>query len=92
MELEQFAAVVFVEAARALFAAGLRGVGTYGLPVIEIEQHCRALGGGFEEIFEFAEDVGADDVAFVFGDEVAVGAFIEVDVEVVEPEIGEDFV
>ena len=92
VEFEQFAAVVFVEAARALFAAGLRGVGTHGFPVIEVEQHGRALGGGLQEVFELAEDVRADDVALVFGDQVAVGALVEVDVEVVEPEIGEDFV
>ena len=92
VQFQEFAAVVFVEAARALFAARLRGIGSDGLPVVEVEQHGGTLGGGFEQVFEFAENAGADDVAFVCGDQVAVGALIEVDVEVIEPEIRQDFV
>ena len=92
VQFQQFAAVVFVEAARALLAARLRSVRAHGLPVVQVEQHRRTLGGGFQQVFELAEDVRADHVALVFGDQVAVGALIEVDVEVVEPEIGQHFV
>ncbi len=93
MEFEQFAAVVFVEAARTLLgAAELGRVGADGLPVVQIEEHGGALGCSFEQVLELAEHVGTDHVAFVFGDEVAVRALIEIDIEVVEPEIGEHFI
>ena len=36
------------------------------------------------------EDARTDDVALIFGDQVPVGAFVEINVEVVEPEIGEN--
>ena len=59
--------------------------------VVEVDQHGRAFGVGFEEVAELAPEVGADDIAVVgdFGD--AADFLFDVDVEVVVPEIGEDF-
>ena len=92
VQFQEFATVVFVEAACTLFAAHPRGIGSHGLPVVEIKQHGRTLGGCFQQILEFAQDAGANHVAFVCGDQVAIGALVEVDVEVIEPEIRQDFI
>ena len=87
VQFHQLAAVVFVQAlaASAWYRSALR------LPVIEIEQHGRALRRGEEQVFEMTEHMRADHVALVGGDHVAVRAFIEKDVEVVVPEIGQHF-
>ncbi len=92
MKFEEFAAVVFVEAAlRFAVVPGSSRSGGNGGGVIEIKEHGGALGGGEQEIVELAEDMRADGFAFVGGQQIAVCAFIGEDVEVIEPEIVEDF-
>src|SRR5207302_705132 len=65
MQLHQFARVVLVQ------AAGLRGAHALplgqrehpgGAEVVQIIEHRRASGGGFQQIAEAAEEVGPDDV------------------------------
>ena len=60
-------------------------------PVVEIEQHRRALRRGAEHVAEVAEHVRPNRVALVLGDVVARRAFAGEDVEVVEPEIDQHF-
>ena len=60
-------------------------------PVVEIEEHRRALRRRAEQVAELAEHVRSDDVALVLGQHEAVGALARVDVEVVEPEVDEHF-
>ena len=48
------------------------------------------VGSGDEEIAELAEGVFADVVALVAGGVPLVGVFADVDVEVIEPEVGHD--
>ena len=67
---------------------GLHGVRSHAQPVVEIEQHRRTLRGRDQQVFEFAESARADHVLLVVGEQHAVGAFVDEDVEVVEPEIG----
>src|SRR5665213_525195 len=92
VQLHQFAAIVFIQPLFALLTGAGVGVRTRRLPVIEIEQHGRTLRGGEKQVFEFAEYVRPDDIALVTGDHQAVRAFIDIDVEVVVPEIGEHFI
>ena len=95
VQLQQLAAVILVQATalRARSAAeSLRGSGTDRLPVIQVEQHGRAFGGGFQQVAELAQHVRADGVALVFGGQVTVGSLVHEDVEMVEPEIGQHFV
>ena len=61
------------------------------MPVVEIEEHRRALRGGAEQVAELAEHVRPDRVALVLGEQEAVAALARVDVEVVEPEVGQHF-
>ena len=60
-------------------------------PVVEVEQHRRALRGRAEQIAELAEHVRPDRLALVLGQQKPIGALARVDVEVVEPEVGEHF-
>ena len=97
MELHHFPAVVFVEAAIALLGVGIGGVdsvgervGADGEPVVEVDHHGGRLGGGEEQVAELAEGVFADGVALVGGGVPLVGVFADVDVEVIEPEVGHD--
>ena len=62
------------------------------LRVVEIEQHGRTLRGGDEQVLELTECVRADGVFEIVREERAVLVLVLVDVEVVGPEIGEDFV
>ncbi len=91
VEFHEFAAVVFVETLLLFLAGAEVRVGADRLPVVEIEEHGGALRGGEQKVFEFAEDAGADDVALVGSDHVSILPFVDIDVEVVEPEICEDF-
>src|SRR3989454_6758833 len=65
VQLEQLAGVVLVEPQRD------------ALPIIEIEQHRRALGRGDQEILEPAQRVRADHVLDVIGQQEPVGALAE---------------
>ena len=69
----------------------LRAVRIGAHPVVEVEEHRRALRGRLEQIAELAEHVRANRVALVFGEQKPGGALARVDVEVVEPEIDEHF-
>ena len=97
VELHHFPAVVLVEAAVAFLRVGVGGVdavgdgvGADGQPVVEVDHHGRAGGGGEEEVAELAEGVFADGVALVAGGVPLIGVFADVDVEVIEPEVGHD--
>src|SRR5260370_418923 len=92
-----FPGVVFVEAGVGLLRVWVGGVGFVGdgvradgQPVVEVDHHGRAGGGGEEEVAELAEGVFADGVALVAGGVPLVGIFADVDVEVIEPEVGHD--
>ena len=87
----QHAAVAAEAAPPAGAIAGEVGVGAHAQPVVQVEEHGRALGGGFQQLAELAQGARADDVALVAGDQVAVRALVEEDVEVVEPEVGHHF-
>ena len=104
VQFHQLAGVVFIEAFVAAFlevwAAGsgelgaLSGqrVGADALGVVEIGEHGGAVSYGFKQVLKVAKRAGADGVAFI-ADEV-VGhllVFAQVDVEVIEPEIGHHF-
>ena len=69
----------------------MRAVGIGAHPVVEIEEHRRTLRGCLEEVAELAEDVRPYRVPLVRRQEKPVSAFSRVDVEVVEPEINENF-
>jgi len=61
------------------------------LPVVEIEQHRRALRRRAEQIAELSEHARTDRVPLVLGDVLLRRALVGEDVEVVEPEVGHDF-
>ena len=65
--------------------------GIDALPVVQVEEHRRALGDGAEQVAEAPEDVRPDGVSLVLGEVAADRAFAGEDVEVVEPEVDEDF-
>ena len=65
--------------------------GSHALPVVQIEEHRRALRHGAEQIAEPAEDVRPDRVALVLRQVGAHRALAGEDVEVVEPEVDEHF-
>ena len=69
----------------------LPGDGIGGEPVVQEKQHRGTLGRGSQQIAEFPHGVRADRVAFIFGDEPAVGALGGENVEVVVPEIHHHF-
>ena len=87
VKFHKFAAVVFIET---LLAGALAGVRGRRLPVVEIEQHGGTLRGGQQQILKAAQHVRADRVAFITGDQISVPVFIQIDVEVVVPKIGQD--
>jgi hypothetical protein len=60
-------------------------------PVVEIEEHRRALRGRAEQVAKPAQHARTNRVALVFGEQKAIGALARVDVEMVEPEIGQHF-
>ena len=94
MQLHKLAPVVFIESGAGFTRlARIRGycgrrLRSHAQPVIEIKKHGGTLRGRDQQVFEFAESMGADDVAFISRDQVLVGVLIEVHVEMIEPEIG----
>ena len=60
-------------------------------PVVQIEEHRGALRRGLEQIAELAEDVRPDRFALVLGEHEAIGPLLRVDIEMIEPEIGQHF-
>ena len=66
----------------------LHAVGRNALPVVEIEQHGRALRRSFQQIAELAEHVRTNRIALIRGRQNPIRALVHVHVEVVEPEIG----
>ena len=98
VQLHQLAAVVLVQpsflpVARPSSGSRARtsGVRIGAHPVVEIEQHRRTLRRRFEQIAELAEDVRPDRVALVGREQESIAPLPRVDVEMVEPEIGEHF-
>ena len=93
VELEQLARVVFVEAA---LGGGLACVQPARrrrrrAPVVEVDQHRRAVGGGLEQLGETAQRVRPHDGLFVLGQERGLLVFSGEDVEMVEPEVDQLF-
>ena len=64
--------------------------GRGALPVVEIEEHRRALSRRAKQIAELAEHPRADAVALVFGKVVPHLALAHEHVEVIHPEVDED--
>ena len=60
-------------------------------PVVEIKQHRRAFRRRLEQIAKLSEHVRPDRFALVLREQKTIGPFPRVDVEVVEPEVGEHF-
>ncbi len=60
-------------------------------PVVEIEEHRRALGRRAKQVAEAAPDMRPDRLALVIGDEARGAPLAGEDVEVVEPEVDEHF-
>ena len=78
VQLEELAGEVFVR------GAGLAAA------VVEVIKHRQALHGGLQQLAEIAERVLADDIAIIRGPDGADGVVgVDVDVEVVVPEIDE---
>ena len=105
VQLHQLARVVFIQALRrlALVHSAARNrpssrarraerIRADALGVVEIEQHGRAVRHGFKQVFKFAQRVRANHVALV-ADEVVRHLLVlaQVDVEVIEPEVGHHF-
>ena len=67
------------------------GVGG-GLGIVQIEEHRGRLRGREQQILELAPDARADDVPLEGSDEDPVEALAGEDVEVVHPEVHEDFI
>src|SRR5215470_10554608 len=61
-------------------------------PVIQIEKHGRRLRCGHQQIFELAKRMRTNHIALISRQHVAVSAFIDENVEVIQPEIGHDFI
>src|SRR2546425_8592816 len=64
------------------------GVRSYAQPIIQVEEHRRALRSRDQQILEFSQRMRANHITLVAGQQVAVSAFSDKDVEVVEPEVG----
>jgi hypothetical protein len=102
VEFHQLAGVIFVEAFMDYLPGAARGgevgtlrcerVGADAAGVVEINEHGWAVRYGFKQVFKFAEGTWANGVALI-ADEVVrhLLVFAEVDVEVIEPEVGHDF-
>src|ERR1700724_375552 len=60
-------------------------------PVVEIEHHRGTLRRGYQQVFEFSEYVWTNRIALVAGQQKAVSALVDENVEVVEPEVGHHF-
>ena len=101
VELQQFAAVVLVQAvrlARQLLGrserpgregSDLKYVGRHGLPVVQVEKHGRMTRSGQQKVLEFAQHVRPDGIALIARQHGAHAVLALEDVEVVEPEIGQ---
>ena len=89
VELHQLAGVVLVEPSPS--PGSLVNVRIDAHPVVEIEEHRGALGRRLEQIAKFSKNMRTDDVPFVFRQKKPIAALSRVDVEMVEPEVGEDF-
>ena len=96
VQFQQFAPVVLVQPGRTSRHRSRRvevrpvRVGTH--PVVQIEEHGGAFRRGAEQLAEVPEDVRADRLAFILGQQKPCRALLRVDVEVVEPEVGQHFV
>src|SRR5258707_11901812 len=62
----------------------------HALPVVQVEQHGRALRRAYQQVFEFSQHVRTDHITLVSRDHVPVRAFADKNVEVVVPEVGHD--
>ena len=89
VQFQQFASIVLIQPALAPFAGGR--LGSDRVPIVEIEQHGGTLRGGAQQILELAEDVRANGIALICRDQITIGALLYEDIEVVIPEIREDF-
>ena len=69
-----------------------RGVGVGGEPVVEVEEHRRALRRGPQQVLEFPPRVRAHDVALVLADHELHRPLAREHVEVVHPEVGHHLV
>ena len=83
VQLEQFAGVVFIEAA--VVARALR---VHALPLVQVKQHGRVLRTGQHQVFKLAQRMGARHMQRVVAAKGAHRALVLVDVEVVEPKLG----
>ena len=61
-------------------------------PIVQVVQHGRTFRRGHKQIFELAEGMRTDDIAFVAGQHQAVESFVHENIEVVDPEVGHHFV
>ena len=59
--------------------------------VVEVKNHRGILRGRRQEVFEFAENVWANRIHLEVRREPAIGVLSPENVEVIEPEIGHDF-
>jgi len=78
-------------AAGAPAGRGMRSVGVGAHPVVQIKEHRRSLRRRIQQFPETAEHVRTDGLAFVLRQQKAIDSFPGVDVEMVEPEVGQYF-
>ena len=79
VQLKQFPGVVLV------------GALVTALHVVQVIEHGGALGVRLQHLAEVAQDVGADYVAIIVHPDAGVGGFVAIDIEMVVPEIHQDF-
>ena len=87
VQLHEFARVILVQPLE--LAPRPRAAGRRVEPVVEIEQHRRMLGGGAQEISEAAEQMRPDRLLDIGAGPQPVELLADEDVEVIEPEFGE---
>ena len=68
------------------------GIWANALPVIEVEEHCRTLGSGDQQIFKFAQRMRTNHISLIRGEHVTIRTFVDEDIEVIHPEIGHHFI
>ena len=59
------------------------------MPVVQIKKHRGTFRGGHHQILKFSKNVRTNRVAFVICEQPGIAAFVGVDIEMIEPEIGE---
>ena len=90
VQFQKLAAIIFIQSTLAGFAVRMEVVLFLRnrLPVIQIEKYGRAFGRFEKHVVKLAEYPRPDSVPLKGRNGVVIGAFIQKNIEVIEPEIG----